>query len=229
MKLFFKIIIGLILIGLGAALWLNKAHLFGNNQSTSQQPAATDVDHHHQNETTLENKPAEEKKNETENVVTKNSNPAADGLSRYYANLHGEMDDSAPRIRNNIIYLPEPEGDLALILEERRLITQPLRRSWTGNTDNHPFRLGETLYQKLSEYSKSNDVELIWWLNRDFIVKSPFRINKNIIKTSYQVGKAIEGHFENGLSIYFCYQQRAIVLIEYDIPYLAKECLQLPK
>jgi hypothetical protein len=29
-----------------------------------------------------------------------------------------------------------------------------------------------------------------------------------------------EGHFENGLSIYFCYQQRTIVLIEYSIPYL---------
>ena len=229
MKLFFKIIIGLILIGLGAALWLNKAHLFGDKQSTSQVPAVTNVDHHHKSETTPENVSVEEKKSETENVVKKNSNPAADGLSRYYANLHGEMDGKGPKIRNNIVYLSEPEGDLALILEERRINTRPLRRSWTGNTDNHPFRLGETLYQKLTEYSKINDVELIWWLNRDFIVKSPFRINKDIIKTSYQVGKAIEGHFENGLSIYFCYQQRAIVLIEYDIPYLAKECLKLPK
>ena len=229
MKLFFKIIIGLILIGLGAALWLNKAHFFGANQSTVQLPAVTNADHHHKSETTPENVSAEEKKSDTENAVKKNSNAAADGLSRYYANLHGEMDGKGPKIRNNIVYLPEPEGDLALILEERRLITRPLRRSWTGKTDNHPFRLGETLYQKLSEYSKSNDVELIWWLNRDFIVKSPFRINKDIIKTSYQVGKAIEGHFENGLSIYFCYQQRAIVLIEYDIPYLAKECLKLPK
>lgn len=229
MKLFFKIIIGLILIGLGAALWLNKAHLFGDKQSTSQVPAVTNVDHHHKSETTPENVSVEEKKSETENVVKKNSNAAADGLSRYYANLHGEMDGKGPKIRNNIVYLPEPEGDLALILEERRLSTRPVRRSWTGKTDNHPFRLGETLYQKLSEYSKSNDVELIWWLNRDFIVKSPFRINKDIIKTSYQIGKAIEGHFENGLSIYFCYQQRAIVIIEYDIPYLAKECLKLPK
>ena len=228
MKLFFKIIIGLILIGLGAALWLNKAHLFGDKQSTSQVPAVTNVDHHHKSETTPENVSVEEKKSETENVVKKNSNAAADGLSRYYANLHGEMDGKGPKIRNNIVYLSEPEGDLALILEERRINTRPLRRSWTGNTDNHPFRLGETLYQKLTEYSKINDVELIWWLNRDFIVKSPFRINKDIIKTSYQVGKAIEGHFENGLSIYFCYQQRAIVLIEYDIPYLAKECLKLP-
>ena len=229
MKLFLKIIIGLILIGLGAALWLNKAYLFGNEQGASQLSKVTNVDHNHKSETTPETGLAEEKKPETKDVVKESSNAAADGLSRYYANLHGEMDGKGPKIRNNIVYLPEPEGDLALILEERRLITRPLRRNWTGNTNNHPFRLGETLYQKLSEYSKNNDLELIWWLDRDFLVKSPFRINKNIITTSYQIGKAIEGHFENGLSVYFCYQQRAIVLIEYDIPYLAKECLKLPK
>ena len=42
------------------------------------------------------------------------------------------------------------------------------------------------------------------------------------------VGKAIEGHFENGLSIYFCNKHRAIVLIEYSIPYLTNECILLP-
>ena len=125
--------------------------------------------------------------------------------------------------------MPEPKGDLEKILEARRLTTRPLRKNWTGKTESHPFRLGETLFQKLSEYAQDNGLEVIWWLNRDFLVKDAFRVNKNIITTSYQVGKAIEGHFENGLSIYFCYQQRAIVLIEHDIPYLANECMLLPK
>lgn len=221
MKLFIKIIVGIILIGLGAALWLNKAYVFSSDQNTSDPAIATKVDHHH------EDKPAPEV--EVESVAKKTTNSAADGLSRYYANLHGDMDGDGPKIRNNIIYLPDPEGDLAQLLEERRLITRALRKSWTGKTTSHPFRNGETLYEKLSEYTKKNGLELIWWLNRDYIVKSPFRINKNIISTSYQVGKAIEGHFANGLSIYFCYQQRAIVLVEYSIPYLAKECIKLAK
>ena len=77
-------------------------------------------------------------------------------------------------------------------------------------------------FKSLSEYTQDNGLEVIWWLNRDFLVKDAFRINKDIITTSYQVGKAIEGHFENGLSIYFCYQQRTIVLIEYDHSLLSK-------
>ena len=59
------------------------------------------------------------------------------------------MNEKGPKVRNNIVYLPEPSGDLAQILEAKRLITRPLRKNWTGNTENHPFRLGETLFQKL--------------------------------------------------------------------------------
>lgn len=158
-----------------------------------------------------------------------NKNAAAEGLSSFYASLHGDFDGDGPKIRNNIVYLPDPKGSLEEILEARRLVTRPLRKSWRGTTNNHPFRLGETLFQKLSEYSHDNGLEVIWWLNRDFVVKDAFRVNQNILTTSYQVGKAVEGHFENGLSIYFCYKHRAVVLIEYDIPYLSNHCLLLPK
>lgn len=216
-----SIILGLILIGLATALLLNRELLFSLSENTADEVAATKVDLHHE-------EGAEPVAPEEKIVVAKEStNAAADGLSRYYANLHGDMDGKGPKIRNNIVYLPEPKGDLEKILEARRLITQPLRKDWTGKTDSHPFRLGETLFQKLSEYAQDNDLEMLWWLNRDFVVKSAFRVNKNIIATSYQVGKAVEGHFENGLSIYFCYQQRAIVLIEYSTPYLENECMLL--
>jgi hypothetical protein len=228
-----SIISGVILIGLALAFWLNQELLFSFNQESADDIAVTSDQHHHEKPVTSESlidqaiTVAKEKEKEITNPK-KSSNAAADGLSRYYANLRGDMSGKGPTIRNNIVYLPDPEGNLEKILEARRLITSPLRRNWTGKTNSHPFRLGETLFQKLSEYAKNNGLEMIWWLNRDFVVKDAFRVNKNIITTSYQVGKAIEGHFENGLSIYFCYQQRAIVLIENDIPYLAKECMLLP-
>ena len=60
------------------------------------------------------------------------------------------------------------------------------------------------------------------------MVKDPFRIEKNILKTSFQVAKAIEGHFESGLSIFFCNRQRAIVIIESaPQPFLDEECILL--
>jgi len=158
----------------------------------------------------------------------KSSNAAADGLSRFYANLHGDDNSSGPKIRNNIVYLPEPKGDIVKLLEARRMISRPLRKNWRGINENHPFRLGETLFQKLSEYANNEGLEVIWWLNRDFLVKDAFRINEEIIKTAYQVGKAVEGHFQEGIDVYFCHQQRAIVLINLDIPYLDEECILLP-
>ncbi|KGJ95533.1 TcpQ domain-containing protein [Colwellia psychrerythraea] len=156
------------------------------------------------------------------------SNPAAVGLSKFYANLHGDMGGNGPKIRNNIVYLPDPKGDLAKILQAREMIVRPYNKNWQGSIESRPFRKGETLNQKLVEYSEKDGIELIWWLNRDYVVKDPFRIEKDILQTTYQVAKAIEGHFESGLSIFFCHRQRAIVVIE-SAPqlFLDEECISL--
>lgn len=227
-----NIILGAILIGLASALLLNQELLFSLSQDAADDIVATTaVPREEKKAKPVEIEPVKpivvaEKKAVA--APKKSTNSAADGLSRFYANLHG-IDEKGPKIRNNIVFLPDPKGNLEEILQAKRLVTRPLRRNWTGKTDNHPFRLGETLFQKLSEYGQDNGLEVIWWLNRDFVVKDAFRVNKNIITTSYQVGKAIEGHFQNGLSIYFCYKERTIVVIENDIPYLVNECLLLPK
>ncbi|MGB1263471.1 MAG: TcpQ domain-containing protein, partial [Cognaticolwellia sp.] len=227
---------GAIIIALAVALFINRELLFSLGQDDTDNTVASTEDLHQQQAKANEEKQEDrakalDNKNNKQSVVrpSKSKNAAAEGLSRFYANVHGEMDEDGVKIRNNIVYLPEPKGDLEKILEARRLITRPLRQNWTGKTDNHPFRQGETLFQKLSEYAKANGLEIIWWLNRDFLVKDAFRINKNIISTSYQIGNAIEGHFENGLSVYFCYQQRTIVLIDNTPSYLVNECLLLPK
>jgi hypothetical protein len=156
------------------------------------------------------------------------SNPAALGLSKFYANLHGDMDGKGPKIRNNIVYLPDPKGDLAKLLQAREMVVRPYTKNWRGSIESRPFRKGETLNQKLVEYSEKDGIDLIWWLNRDYVVKDPFRINKDILKTTFQVAKAIEGHFESGLSIFFCNRQRAIVVIESaPQPFLDEECILL--
>lgn len=214
-----NIIFGSILIALAFLLFDNQEVLFSPSENESPVSEEVAVIKPADKATMTKKTPAKE---------IKSKNAAADGLSRFYANLHGDDNSSGPKIRNNIVYLPDPKGDIVKLLEARRIVTRPLRRTWRGSNENHPFRLGETLFQKLSEYANSEGLEVIWWLNRDFLVKDPFRINKEIIKTAFQVGKAVEGHFQEGINVYFCYQQRAIVLINLDIPYLNEECILLP-
>lgn len=157
----------------------------------------------------------------------KKTNAAADGLSKFYASLNADMDSSGPKIKNNVVYLPDPKGDLIKQLDSIAMVTRPLSKTWRGSVESRPFRTGETLFQKLSEYSNNDGVEIIWWLNRDLVIKSPFRIKKSILKTAYQIGKAVEGHFQNGVRSYFCNKQRVIVLIEQELPYLDNECILL--
>ncbi|GAA0810460.1 hypothetical protein GCM10009111_01430 [Colwellia asteriadis] len=161
-------------------------------------------------------------------VSPKPSNSAAEGLSKFYANLHGDMSKDGPQIRNNVIYLPELKGNLVELLETRGKMVRPYTKNWQGSIESRPFRKGETLNQKLAEYTEQEGVELLWWLDKDFIIKDPFRIEKNILATVFKAAKAIEGHFESGLSIFFCRNQRSIVVVKTEPhPFLEEECALL--
>jgi hypothetical protein len=153
------------------------------------------------------------------------SNAAAEGLSNFYAKIYGDgIGKTGPRIRNNIIFLPDLNGDLVEILQAREILVRPYRKDWQGTTASRAFRTGETLYQKLAEYAKKDNLEVIWWLNKDFVIKDPFRIEKNILETAYQIGEAVSGHFPEGISSYFCYRQRTLVFINEAPKYLDEEC-----
>lgn len=153
-------------------------------------------------------------------------NSAAQGLSRFYANLHGDFGEEA-RIRNNVVFLPDPNDNLKELLTAKAMVTRPLKRSWRGYTEPRPFRKGETLFQKLSEYAEKEGIEVMWWLNRDLVIKDPFRINKELLHTAYLIGNVIQGHFPDGVTSYFCNKQRTIVIIEQDIDYLGEDCMLL--
>lgn len=201
-----NIIIGGILIALAVALLANQDMLFALTEGSAEEPVP-------ELESLAEVK---ETKEEHSITINKSKNAAAEGLSRFYANLHGDFDDNSdgPKIRNNVVFLPDPQGDLVEILEARRMVTRPLRKTWKGKKESRPFRAGQTLLQKLAEYAEEERLEVIWWINKDFIVKDPFRVNKDIVKTSLQIANAIGGHYHHGVSAYFCYKHRALVLIE---------------
>jgi hypothetical protein len=171
---------------------------------------------------------SDEKKEKPKVASPTSGNSAADGLSRMYANLHGDMGKNGPQIRNNIVYLPPIQGDLTKILKAREMMVRPFNNNWKGNNELRRFTKGDTLIQKLVEYTKKEDVELLWWLERDFVVKNPFRVDKNLLVTVYQTAKSVEGHFPSGLSIFFCPKQRSVAVIESGPhEFLDKECMLL--
>ena len=208
----------IVLIGLAIAFFLNKDLLLTLEQEAVQTSTK-------KVETKKGTSKDMTKKTQEYQQGQKKNNAAADGLSNFYAKIYG--DNSKRKVRNNIIFLPDPKGDLVKILQAREMIVRPHRKSWSGTTASRSFRKGETLYQKLSEYSASDGLEVIWWINKDFIVKDPFRIDKNILNTASQIGRAVSGHFPEGINSYFCYRQRTLVFINEPLTYLDDECMLL--
>lgn len=206
-------IIALVLIGLAVAFFLNKDLLLASDQETQVSTPKVETKED-TTESTLKQQPVQQK-----------TNAAADGLSNFYAKIYGDNKDR--KVRNNVISLPEPQGDLVKILQAREMMVRPYRKNWSGTKASRPFRKGETLYQKLSEYSESDGLEIIWWLNKDFIIKDPFRIDKDILKTASKIGKAVSGHFPEGINSYFCYRQRMLVFVNEPPSYLDEECILL--
>lgn len=220
-----NIILGLLLTALAWAFFANQDFLLSLDGSLGKVDESTLS----ASETTIDSTPQVAKSKASKYQQGRTStNAAAVGLSKFYANLHGDMDGKGPKIRNNIVYLPEPKGDLVKLLQAREMVVRPYKENWRGSIESRAFRRGETLNQKLAEYTEKDGIDLIWWLNRDYVIKDPFRIDKNILKTTFMVAKAIEGHFASGLSIFFCNRQRAIVVIE-SAPqeFLDDECILL--
>lgn len=211
-------IIAIVLIGLAVAFFLNKDLLLSLDQETQESTPKVEAAAKEDKETPVNNTAKYQQ-------GQKNTNAAADGLSNFYAKIYG--DNKERKVRNNVISLPEPQGDLVKILQAREMMVRPYRKNWSGTKASRPFRKGETLYQKLSAYSESDGLEIIWWLNKDFIIKDPFRIDKDILKTASQIGKAVSGHFPEGINSYFCYRQRMLVFVNEPPSYLDEECILL--
>jgi glycosyltransferase involved in cell wall biosynthesis len=225
---FRNLILGCLLVALAWAFFANQDFLLSLDGSLAKKNnSATPVKN-----TSPAESPSETKNNVLEGEKYqqgRNSpNAAAAGLSKFYANLHGDKTGKGPKIRNNIVYLPDPKGDLTELLQAREMVVRPYKKNWQGSIQSRPFRRGETLNQKLTEFTKKDGIELIWWLNRDYVVKDPFRIEKDILTTTFIVSKSVEGHFASGLSIFFCNKQRTLIVIESGTnSFLAQDCILL--
>lgn len=150
-------------------------------------------------------------------------NKAAEGLSSFYASLNPDM-KNGPIIRENVVYLSQPAGNINHVLEDRIKTVKGISSNWRGRVEPRRFSKGDTLYKKLNDYAEEAGVGLLWWLDKDFIIKSPFRVNKSVIQTAYVVGKSISGHYPEGVNTYFCNRHRTIVITTNPTHYVIENC-----
>tara|TARA_R110002126_G_scaffold15570_3_gene63704 strand:- start:10359 stop:10934 length:576 start_codon:yes stop_codon:yes gene_type:complete len=149
-------------------------------------------------------------------------NTAAKGFSEFYSKIRGpatERDQSDFHIS-----LPDTSGQLSRNLAQRGREVLPAPANWQGLITDRRFRAGDSLKTSLSNYARSEGVEIYWTLPRDYIVKQYFQTDTTLLGTVHEIGKAIAPDFAEPVLTYFCPNERAAVITDRLTPFLQENC-----
>ncbi|MBQ4813507.1 hypothetical protein A7985_16490 [Pseudoalteromonas luteoviolacea] len=155
------------------------------------------------------------------------TNAAAQGLSQFYANFRDRMNERDTERDKFVMEIGKPTFPLDDALAQRELVVKPTHQRWTGESQPRRFEMGNTLKSVLTNYAKQEDIELFWYLSKDYVVKQNFRVDSDFVSALYQVGRAINDDFEYEVYTFFCHRQRAAVITENPSIFVRENCRRL--
>lgn len=113
---------------------------------------------------------------------------------------------------------------LADRLKKMESLQKPLPANWVGEYKHRSFKAGSTLRDSIISYAQSEGMQVIWELNRDFIIKHPFQIDNSIVGSLDEIGRAIDSNFDGTVKTYVCPKQRSLVITAVKSKYLQENC-----
>lgn len=99
--------------------------------------------------------------------------------------------------------------------------------NWSGEVGPRRFQPDSTLRTVLTQYANNEGVTLLWYLDKDYVVKDHFRIDSSFNSALYRVSRSINDDFSNEVYAFFCPKQRAAVITELPSEFVRTHCLKL--
>ncbi|MGS2719786.1 toxin co-regulated pilus biosynthesis Q family protein [Paraglaciecola aestuariivivens] len=109
-------------------------------------------------------------------------------------------------------------------LKKMESLQKPISGRWVGEHKHRSFKAGSTLRTAITDYAQSEGMQVIWELNRDFIVKHPFQLDDSILGSLDAIATAIDTSFDGEVKAYMCPRQRSLVITAKPTEYLEKNC-----
>ncbi|RUO76923.1 hypothetical protein CWI84_11255 [Idiomarina tyrosinivorans] len=147
-----------------------------------------------------------------------------DEISRFFSHIATSLTPGANDSSIYVIELAQSQKTL-----EQVIASLPRRndadKDWRGEPDQHWFMEGETIKQRLEEIARDYHVNFIWWLSRDYIVKSPFNIDDTFVGAVNQVAETVKHDFMVPVHAYYCFPQNTLVVTEAeDVKAMTHDC-----
>ncbi|GAC35293.1 hypothetical protein GPLA_4414 [Paraglaciecola polaris LMG 21857] len=109
-------------------------------------------------------------------------------------------------------------------LKKMESLQKPLAPNWVGEYKHRSFKAGSTLRDSIISYAQSEGMQVIWELNRDFIIKHAFQIDNSIVGSLHEISRAIDSNFDGTVKTYVCPKQRSLVITAVISQYLKQNC-----
>ena len=111
-------------------------------------------------------------------------------------------------------------------LQKMESLQKPVSGRWVGEHKHRTFRAGSTLRSAITDYAQSEGMQVIWELDKDFIVKHPFQLDDSMLGSLKMIAKAIDANFNGEVKAYMCPRQRSLVITSKSSEYLEKQCAE---
>ncbi|GAA0856893.1 TcpQ domain-containing protein [Aliiglaciecola litoralis] len=113
-------------------------------------------------------------------------------------------------------------------LKDMESIQSNIPARWVGEHKFRSFRPGSTVREAITDIAQSEGMQLIWELDKDFIIKNQFQMDNTVAGSLAKIASAIDSSFEDTVQAYICPKQRSLVIMEGSSPYVREHCTRLP-
>jgi hypothetical protein len=120
-----------------------------------------------------------------------------------------------------------PTTPLSDRLKGMESMQKPTSQRWVGEHKYRSFRAGSTVREAITEFAQREGMQVLWELDKDFIIKNQFQMDNTITGSLAKIARAIDGSFEGEVQAYICPKQRSLVITEEKSPYVDENCTLL--
>lgn len=133
-------------------------------------------------------------------------------ISRFFLGVKRTMWPEGNK-KKSIINIDLGERSLLDILDEKiRIEGDPVTLSWRGPIKSRWFMADETLKSNAERLAAEENMELIWWLDKDYVVRAAFQVNSDVLNTLDRLARSLNSHHPGNVQAYLCPRQRVILI-----------------
>ena len=154
------------------------------------------------------------------------SSNMSDFYSDYRSSSKGPVDEDLGDFVMGVKTSDKPLGER---LQKMESLQKPISGRWVGEHKHRTFKAGSTLRSAITDYAQSEGMQVIWELDKDFIVKHPFQLDDSILGSLRIIANAIDAGFNGEVKAYMCPRQRSLVITETTTEYLETQCAEARK